>query len=725
MKLKQWLYGAAALAMLAGCSDKDVAPGSSDNNGNGSGEGGGGYLAVQINLPQQPSSRAITGEHGENDFYDDGESWEYDVDNALIILFTGKATETTVGDKTVYVPDEASKIKYLRAQELEKPFFWNEDPNDNITTSYLAAIQVKNKNFKDNLWAIVMLNRDNSKFIYDKTDDTVSVLTDDGTTKEITTYADLQAAITKSEDDSDFITSPKGNKRIFMTNAPLSNVMGGPTATETSLANPYIETLSYLGTADQLYDSMEEAKSNPAACIFVERAVAKVTYGGMANNAIQLSYIQRVPQVDAGGNPVVDSEGNPVYEDTDLPSTSVKAESSVQYCLSNKNKRSYIIRKVDFTDNHFSWDLSSGNGDMFRMIGSVGMPALKTPFHKEMKNLYRTYWCEDPNYGEMPEADKIEYFIKEETSEAGETKIVSSFVPTSQALYCKENTFNVKFQTHGNTTLAIFQVNFDITKKVADDQVGKSNGSLYIRDDNKEKVYLTPEEAMAPALIRVYNDNKVKEYLKSLAKTGVTGTYKVSDYVKVGFTVGKDKKVTWNDIKVEIPEGGDTFFPATVKDPTDNSENPKTIPTTEAFRKLIGSYTDAKSYAYSLLTDINNWFDVTEYTGGISYYVVPVKHFGDWSCPWDGTGTETTDTYNDENEFIDSDLAHAKNYLGRYGMVRNNWYELNIKEIKALGSAVPPEIEDDLSDDFKEDKKYFAIEIHTLSWAKRTQSVSF
>ena len=711
MKLKQWLYGAAALALLAACSDKDVAPGKGDNNGTDSGEIGGGYLAVQINLPQQPSTRAdITGEEGQNDNYDDGESWEYDVDNALIILFTGKATEATVGTKTVYVPDAAEKIKYLRAQELEKPFFWNEDANDNITTSYLAAIQVKKKNFEDHLWAIVMLNRDNTKFIYDKNEDEVSVVTDQGT-KKITTYADLKAAITSSDDDSDFITYPKGAKRIFMTNAPLSNVQGGPTSSETALANPYIETLSYLGTADQLYDSMEKAKENPAACIFVERAVAKVTYGGMANNAIQLSYIQRVPLLDADGNPVVDGEGNITYEDKELPAANVTAKSSVQYCLTNKNKRSYIIRNVDFSDNHFSWSLSSDKGDKYRMIGSVGMPALKTPFHKEMKNLYRTYWCEDPNYGEMPKADKIEY------SEA-------SFVQTSEALYSKENTFNVKFQSHGNTTLAIFQVNFDISKKEAG-AVGTANNNLYIRDDNKEKVYLTPEEAMAPALVRVYNDNKIKESLKSLAKTGVTGTYKVSDYVKVGYAVGADKKVTWNEIRVEIPEGGDAFFPATVKDPTDNSENPKEIPTTEAFRKLIGSYTDTKSYAYSLLTDINNWFDVTEYTGGISYYVVPVKHFGDFSCPWNESGTETTDTYNGGNPFIDADLSHAHKYLGRYGMVRNNWYELNIKEIKALGSAVPPEIEDELSDDFKEDKKYFAIEIHTLSWAKRTQDVKF
>ncbi len=53
MKLKQWLYGATALAMLAACSDKDFGPESGSGEHNGNGDPVSGYLAVQINLPQE------------------------------------------------------------------------------------------------------------------------------------------------------------------------------------------------------------------------------------------------------------------------------------------------------------------------------------------------------------------------------------------------------------------------------------------------------------------------------------------------------------------------------------------------------------------------------------------------------------------------------------------------------------------------------------------------
>ena len=47
MKLKQWLYGVMATAMLAACSDKDVAP---DAGGGGDAKGSG-YVYIAIGMP--------------------------------------------------------------------------------------------------------------------------------------------------------------------------------------------------------------------------------------------------------------------------------------------------------------------------------------------------------------------------------------------------------------------------------------------------------------------------------------------------------------------------------------------------------------------------------------------------------------------------------------------------------------------------------------------------
>ena len=74
-------------------------------------------------------------------------------------------------------------------------------------------------------------------------------------------------------------------------------------------------------------------------------------------------------------------------------------------------------------------------------------------------------------------------------------------------------------------------------------------------------------------------------------------------------------------------------------------------------------------------------------------------------------------------------MAYGNNendYLGRYGMVRNNWYDVTITSVRNLGSPVVPDVEGsrgDTSDDNKE--IYLAFKVNVLSWAKRTQNVEF
>ena len=57
--------------------------------------------------------------------------------------------------------------------------------------------------------------------------------------------------------------------------------------------------------------------------------------------------------------------------------------------------------------------------------------------------------------------------------------------------------------------------------------------------------------------------------------------------------------------------------------------------------------------------------------------------------------------------------------MGRYGVVRNNWYELEVNSIKGIGYAVIPptnKVPDDVLD------QYISVKINILSWAKRSQS---
>lgn len=102
---------------------------------------------------------------------------------------------------------------------------------------------------------------------------------------------------------------------------------------------------------------------------------------------------------------------------------------------------------------------------------------------------------------------------------------------------------------------------------------------------------------------------------------------------------------------------------------------------------------------------------ISTYYKGVSYYIARIKHFGDTLTPWNsgdptyGTGEEA-----------------KKKYLGRYGMVRNNWYELQVNSISNPGSPDVPEVNPDTPDD-ESDKYYINCSVRILSWAKRVHGI--
>lgn len=102
---------------------------------------------------------------------------------------------------------------------------------------------------------------------------------------------------------------------------------------------------------------------------------------------------------------------------------------------------------------------------------------------------------------------------------------------------------------------------------------------------------------------------------------------------------------------------------------------------------------------------------ISTYDEGVSYYIARIKHFGDALTPWNsgeptyGTGEEA-----------------KKKYLGRYGMVRNNWYDLQVNSISNPGSPDVPEVNPDTPDD-EDDKYYINCSVRILSWAKRVHGI--
>ena len=102
---------------------------------------------------------------------------------------------------------------------------------------------------------------------------------------------------------------------------------------------------------------------------------------------------------------------------------------------------------------------------------------------------------------------------------------------------------------------------------------------------------------------------------------------------------------------------------------------------------------------------------ISTYYEGVSYYIARIKHFGDELTPWN-SGEPTYGT---------GEVAKKK-YLGRYGVVRNNWYELQVNSISNPGSPDVPEVNPDTPDD-EDDKYYINCSVRILSWAKRVHGI--
>lgn len=102
--------------------------------------------------------------------------------------------------------------------------------------------------------------------------------------------------------------------------------------------------------------------------------------------------------------------------------------------------------------------------------------------------------------------------------------------------------------------------------------------------------------------------------------------------------------------------------------------------------------------------------NIKYYLQGVTYYYATViKHFGEAETP-----LASTDAINAASDYDEG------NHLGRYGVLRNNWYELTIKTVKGPGEPEIPEIPTTPPD---KQESYINCEINILSWAKRSQGV--
>lgn len=181
---------------------------------------------------------------------------------------------------------------------------------------------------------------------------------------------------------------------------------------------------------------------------------------------------------------------------------------------------------------------------------------------------------------------------------------------------------------------------------------------------------------------------------------------------KTFFTYGTNSKIySDNELLNEIAAKAKTALGANVvvalgnAATTAGSHSLKAISIKKGSTEL--SDADRLAVAKSLgAADINTPI-INTYLNGVCYYVARIKHFGDVETPWE-IGNET---YGGNNE----------KWLGRYGIVRNNVYEVTVSSITKPGTPVIPEIDTNTPDD--ENNYFINVSVNVLSWAKRAYTV--
>lgn len=337
--------------------------------------------------------------------------------------------------------------------------------------------------------------------------------------------------------------------------------------------------------------------------------------------------------------------------------------------LANVNKSSYLVRQYDNTWNNLTSDgldfLTGADKSAFAAnpYRFAGINLIKTNVSSNpAANKYRTYWGKDINYtNDAP-------FASDAT--VGDADLTLGKDATT---YCYENTFDVAHQKVYNTTTAIVKM------KITPDSY--TGGTFYTINGGKDVVY-----SLANAKTKVGNQF-LAENTESFLKT----TYFP--------TVTEAGKISVSNVEFSDEAGAVTFTKLVLT----------FTPTATGGTTSTADVTDA-----AVLTALANNIKVVEYKGGYSYYNILIKHFGDELTPWNPSTKTSGISYPTPNE---------ANWLGRYGVLRNNWYDLDITDVSRLGAATPEEL--DVKNDPTPDdnlKSYISVKINVLSWAKRTQS---
>lgn len=561
--------------------------------GNGSGENESGTSYASITIDLPTTS----GTRAANDKFDGGTASEYTVNDATLLIFKKAGTSE-------------NEFEYVETAKLGNLEPWKKDntTGNGITTEATITAELKKATVgeKGDYYALVILNNEAG------TGNKVTLPS--GSTTPPTTYGAWNAATNATN----LLDNTKG---FYMANAP-----------EFKAADQEPTTLVQI---KGIYRTKEEAHSKPGATVHVERGLAKVTVGKGTGD----DYFKGAK---ASGTK---------YSKDDVKITN--------WALDVTNKKSFPV--------HVTFGLKAGltspdqtvpaYANIWKDAAAITGTAPATSrfvSHPATGAFKRVYWGIDPNYS-MDLSDVAKCKAQFTIAKADGTD--AKWTESSKALYCLENTFDIKNMLQGQTTRVLLKATY------TPNALASATEKTFFMIGNSSDIWT--------------KDNLIKQI-----------TSKANEALK-----------TTNTLKVELKgdllKAGTHFL--TIENVSIKDGETEKVNTPGLVTQLNDK----------LGLDETNGVGIKTYKNGESYYIARIKHFGDDLTPW----KEGDKTYDSNN----------LNWLGRYGVLRNNWYDLTIEKISGPGYPDVPEVKPDTPDD--EDTKYINVSVKILDWAKRSQKV--
>lgn len=392
-------------------------------------------------------------------------------------------------------------------------------------------------------------------------------------------------------------------------------------------------------------------------------------------------YMANAPVFVAGGEPTTLVNIDKVYATKQKAETNAATTIHVERGLAKVTVASfpkdlpptgtkYNSDKVDIT----AWNLDVTNKSTFPIHKTTGLnspfttiwsastdPAPSTGRFVDGTNkaFKRVYWGVDPNY-DTP------------LSEVSDCEGQFTILPANATIdgtakepqYCLENTFDIEHMKQGQTTRVVFKATYT--------PHGFTTGETFYKIGNNTDLW---------------SKTKLEEQIKAVALTAM-GITKAEEQAKYGVDLTKGTNISGKAGQHLIKADNITYS----GEAASSKVNPAAI---TAINEKLG---------------LSDAVGISTYLNGEAYYIARIKHFGDVLTPW----KEGDETYGA------NDATQNKKYLGRYGVLRNNWYELKVNSVSGPGTPDVPTIKPDVPDD--ESYRYISVSVKILSWAKWSHS---